>query len=227
MRSIRRPSLAIGIGALLIGVATVAGWIYALSTPWAEGSGFVAGWRWIFAMVGIASGVVAVGCAVALLAVERFLSPSSTERKLLVGGASMLAIGVLVVHLHLAFLWYVPVEYPRRTWMVILGILAKIGAAFLPLGFILAVSGLLLVVASTRRDGHAPPGRTLVRISAGMVLFGIALLGLSNGLRMLGWRAMGGLPATLGGLLLPIGVPTLIVGGLLTVIARWRGSPAR
>jgi len=215
MRSIRRPSLAIGIGALLIGVATVAGWIYALSTPWAEGSGFAAGLRIWFAMVGIASGVVAVGCAVALLAVERFLSPSSTERKLLAGGASMLAIGVLVVHLYLAFLWYVPVEYSRRTWMVILGILAKIGTAFLPLGFILNVAGLLLVVASTRRDGHAPPGRTLLRISGGMVLFGIVLLALSNGIRLLGSWTMGGLPSTLGRLLLTIGVPTLIVGGLL------------
>lgn len=224
MRSIRRPSLAIGIGALLIGVATIAGWLYMLSTPWAEGSGFAAGLRIWFAMVGIASGVVAVGCAVALLAIERFLSPLGTERKLLVGGTGILAAGVLAVDIFEVVPWLLPL----RTRMALpLDLLFALGLNVQFLGFILAVSGLLLVVASTRRDGHVPPGRTLVRISAGMVLFGIALLGLSNGIRMLGWRAMGGLPATLGGLLLPIGVPTLIVGGLLTVIARWRGSPAR
>ena len=225
MRKFSRRYRAIGYSALLVGVATVAGWTYLLSTPWAEGAGFTAGMGALFAMAGITSGVVAMGCGGALLAVERLLTPTKTERKLLVGGAGMLAIGILVVHLYLAFLWYVPIEYPRRTWMVVLGFVAKVGAAFLPLGFIFTVAGLLLVVASTRGNGHAPPGRTLVRISCKMLILGVALLALSIGIRFLGLWGISSLSSMLGSLLFYIGVPTLALGGLLTVIARWRGSP--
>lgn len=220
MEKMSRRILAIGIGAFLVGVVTVAGWIYTLSTPWADGSGFVAGWRWIFAMVGIASGVVAMGGAVALLAVERYLSPSSTERKLLAGGTAILAAGVITADIPEVSLWLLPLQ---TRLAIPLDVLYGVGLNVQFLGFILTVAGLLLVAASTRRDGHAPAGRTLLRMSGGMVLFGIVFLGLSNGFRMLGWRTIGRLPAHFGWLLVTIGVPTLVLGGLLSGIARWRG----
>lgn len=219
----RRYSRAVGYSALLVGVGTVAGWIYVLSTPWADGEGFAAGLRALFAMVSITSGVVAAGCGLAVLAVERFLAPASTERKLLAGGTGILAAGVLGIDILEVSLWLLPW---RTTVGMPMDLLYVIGLNLQFLGFVLTVAGLLLVVASTRRDGHTPPGRTLVRISGGMVLFGLVSLVLTNGIQLLGWWTIGSLLTTLGWLSVTIGVPTLVVGGLLAVIARWRGSPA-
>ncbi|WP_135663813.1 hypothetical protein [Halorhabdus rudnickae] len=222
MRSTRLSSLAIGIGALLVGVATVAGWIFVLSTPWAEGAGFAAGMRIMFAMFGIISGIVTVGSGTSLLAVERFLSPSSTERKFLAGGAGLLAGGLVAANIGLLVLWYTPYG---SLWMQLGSVLVNIAEVVQPVGFILTVDGLILVAVSTRRDGYASPGRTLLRASTVMVLLGIASLVLSNVLGLSRTVTIVS-PFSLGWLLLSIGVPTLLLGGLLAVNTRWRRSPA-
>ena len=235
MARISRRSRTIGYSAIFVGIATVAGWIYVLSTPWVAGPGL----RIWFGMTSFVSALFVVGGGVALLAIERYHSPRSIEQTLLRGGAVAQILGVLAVDWIMLLPWILD----PATLMNIpfLDLLRPFGRTAQFLGVVLTVGGIVTVAVSSAgwedegtgreetksEQESTDAGRTLLRIGGGGVVVGIPIVGLGGVLKTLSWEIVAYICFSIGWMAIKFGVPLIVLGGLISIVNSRRESAER